>query len=467
MPLLPVALFALLLVLGLLLAALFARLRAVPTRRLAALALLAAPAWLFSSSAAGALVATTLGALVAIAALTDLLGTPAPRDVLVERVLPTAVGVGDRVTGSYRLTTRSSRAMRLWLHDDLPRGVGRVADGAQVPVELVLSADAGTSVPLDVEGKERGRWALGPVALRVAGRLGLVRRTLRYELPDTITVTPSLAGVRGYRLLSLQHRLRDAGVRSIRRRGEGTSFASLREYVVGDDPRRVDWKATARRRKLITREYSVEQGQTVIIAIDAGRMMTQIAGSLPRFEYALSAALVLADVALHSGDRVGLVLFDDEVRGFVPPLRGAPALHAIRQALIPARASMVEPDYAAAFRLLAARHRKRSLVVLFTDVIDPRASQALVAHSARSVARHLPLVVALRNEQLVEAAMPDATGSIARLFESAAAEELVQARHEAVTQMRRAGVAVLDVAPQAMTAAVINRYLAIKARSSL
>jgi uncharacterized protein (DUF58 family) len=466
MPLLPLTLFILLLVLALLLATLFVRLRALPTRRLAALVLVTAPAWLLSSGTAGAAVAAILGALVAMAALADLLGTPARGDVLVERVLPPVVGVGDRIAGSYRLTTGSTRPIHLRLHDALPRGVERVA-GTPVPAELALSADTTVAVPIDVEGKERGRWPLGPVVLRALGRHGLVRRTLRYDLADTITVTPSLAGVRGYRLLSLQHRLRDAGVRSIRRRGEGTSFASLREYVVGDDPRHVDWKATARRRTLITREYSVEQGQTVIIAIDAGRLMTQIAGSLPRFEYALSSALVLADVALHSGDRVGLVLFDDSVRTFVPPLRGAPALHAIRQALIPARASMVEPDYAAAFRLLAARHRKRSLIVLFTDVIDPQASQSLVAHSARSVARHLPLVVALRNEQLVEVAMPAPTRSVARLFESAAAEELVQARHEAVVQMRRAGVAVLDVAPQAMTAAVINRYLEIKARSSL
>jgi uncharacterized protein (DUF58 family) len=466
MPLLPLALFVLLLALALLIAALFTRTRALPTRRLAALVLVAAPAWLLSSSSAGALVAAILGALVAIAALTDLLATPTPGDVLVERLLPPAMGVGDRIAGEYRLTSRSPRPIHLSLYDALPRGIERVGAPA-VPVPLVVSTDSPATVPVDVEGKERGRWPLGRVVLRVSGRLGLVRRTLRYDLGDAITVTPSLAGVRGYRLLSLQHRLRDAGVRSIRRRGEGTSFAGLREYVVGDDPRHVDWKATARRRKLITREYSVEQGQTVILAIDAGRMMTQLAGSLPRFEYALSSALVLADVALHSGDRVGLVLFDDTVRTFVPPLRGAPALHAIRQALIPARASMVEPDYAAAFRMLAARHRKRSLIVLFTDVIDPRASQALVAHSARSVARHLPLVVALRNEQLVEAAMPAAASSAARLFESAAAEELVQARYEAVVQMRRAGVTVLDVAPQAMTAAVINRYLEIKARSSL
>jgi uncharacterized protein (DUF58 family) len=276
-----------------------------------------------------------------------------------------------------------------------------------------------------------------------------------------------MTGVRHLRLLAVQHRLRDAGVRSIRRRGEGTTFASLREYVTGDDPRHVDWKATARRRKLITREYSVEQGQTVLIAVDAGRMMTQLSDGVPRFEYALSSAMLLADVAAQSRDNVGLLLFDDEVRAFVPATRGRQALERIRSALIPATASMAEPDYATAFRLLSERHRKRSLIVLFTDVVDPRASRALIAHTARSAARHMLLVVALRNDHLMAAAVPGEHASAAELFESAAAEELVAAREEALLRMRRAGVQVLDVSPAEMTPAVINRYLEIKARGSL
>jgi uncharacterized protein (DUF58 family) len=301
----------------------------------------------------------------------------------------------------------------------------------------------------------------------VAGPLGLVRRTVRWSADDRVTVAPSIAGVRRFRLLARQHRQRDAGVRAVRRRGEGTSFAGLREYVVGDDPRRIDWKATARRQAVITREYDVEQGQTVLLAVDAGRLMTQFAGAQPRFEYALSSALVLADVAVQSGEQVGLIVFDDEVRAFVPPARGRAALRLVRDALVPVRASMAEPDYAAAFRTVATRHRKRALVVLFTDVIDARASQALIAHTTRGAVRHLPLVVALRNDELLRATSSAAAPSSSALYESAAAEELVAAREDALARMRRAGVSVVDVSPQAMTAAVINRYLEIKARAGL
>ena len=444
-----------------------AALRYAPTRRLALAAALAAPLWLVSGSAVGAWVASAATALLALAAAADILRAPGARDLLVERELPGEVGLGDAASGSYHVRSLWHRPLDVELYDALPEGVAAEADerAARVP------AGGQAALPLTIVGRRRGRHALGPVALRVHGSFGLVTRTLRWQLDDTVVVAPSLAGVRRYRLLALQHRLRDLGVRNLRRRGEGTTFANLREYAVGDDPRHIDWKATARRRKPITREYTLEQGQTVMIAVDAGRLMTQLAdtgpGARSRFEYALASALVLADVALHSGDQVGLLLFDDEVRAFVPPARGRPALRGIHGALVTAQATMTEPDYAAAFRTLATRHRKRSLIVLFTDVVDARSSQALVALTALGAARHLPLVVALRNDALVHAALPAGRGTPESLYESAAAEELLSARHEALTRMRQAGVAVVDTSPRAMTAAVVNRYLEVKNRGEL
>ncbi|HEV8411018.1 MAG TPA: DUF58 domain-containing protein, partial [Gemmatimonadaceae bacterium] len=265
----------------------------------------------------------------------------------------------------------------------------------------------------------------------------------------------------------MQHRLETAGVRSLRRRGEGLSFANLREYAVGDDPRRIDWKATARRAQLITREYSIERAQTVITLIDAGRSMTQVAMNRSRFEHALSAALILTDIAANAGDRVGALVFDDEIRAYVPARPGRGALQAIRDAFVPLQASSREPDYAGAFRYLAAHQRRRALIVFITDVIDPRASQALIAHVSRSAARHLAVVVALRNDAIFAAALPRAVGGADTLYESAAAEELILAREEALTRMRRAGASVIDVSPQLMTAGVINRYLEIKSRGAL
>ncbi len=441
--------------------------RFTPTKRLVVLVAGTAPVWLLGLvpgfGAAAWIIAGVLTTIVA-AVVGDAVFTPGRRELDVSRELPVAIGVGDVLDGTYVITSRWPATVVGTVYDGLPEGIAR-ADGA--PQVFRVEANASTVVPVSIVGRSRGEWPLGRVVVRVRGRAGLVERTIRYAIGGSITVAPSLANVRRYRLLAVQRRLREVGVRALRRRGEGTSFAGLREYTPGDDPRSVDWKATARRRKLITREFAIEQGQTVMLAVDAGRLMTQIADRYARFEYALSSALALADIAIASGDQVGLLVFNDAVRAFVPPGRGRAALGAVRDALLPVQATMVEPDYGAAFRTLEIRHRRRALVVLFTDVIDVRASQALIAHTARSARRHLPLVVALRNEALVGAAAPAGIASSGAVYERAAAEELLSARDEALGRMRQSGVSVIDVKPQAMTAAVINRYLELKGRGAV
>lgn len=279
-------------------------------------------------------------------------------------------------------------------------------------------------------------------------------------------MVPSLANVRRFRLMALQHRLQDVGIRTLRRRGEGRSFAGLREYVPGDDPRNIDWKSTARHRQVMLREFTVERSQTVVALVDCGRAMTQLAGEFARIEHVLAAAMLLTDVAAVSGDQVGALVFDDVVRAFVPPQRGRAALGTIREALSGISASMAEPDYATAFRMLALRQRCRALVVFFTDVIDARASRSLIAYLGRAASRHVVVVVAIRNEELVATTRPAAANAKA-VYLSAAAEELVGEREEALSRMRRAGVAVLDVAAAQMATAVVNRYLEIKARGLL
>ncbi|HET7583754.1 MAG TPA: DUF58 domain-containing protein [Gemmatimonadaceae bacterium] len=438
--------------------------RVVPTRRLAAVIAVAAPIWAFSGSPEGVLVAVAVALLIGASAIVDVLAAPFAGELVVERTFADAVGIGEENAGVYTLHSARRSRMVVTLHDALPDALERVTDAA---APLRLPGYGTAEIPFAARGSVRGVVPLGPVAVRVAGPLGLMQRTLRYDFDDTVAIVPSVEGLRRYRLLAMQQRIVDAGVRVTRHRGDSTNFAGLRDYVMGDDPRHIAWKVSARRDKLTTREFTVEQGQTVILAIDAGRMMTQLSNGTSRFEMALSAASILADVAVRSGDRVGLIVFDDAVRAFVPPARGGEALRVLRDALVPVNATMVEPDYALALRTLASRYRRRSLIVLFTDVIDPRASRVVIAHTAASRSRHLPLVVAMQNPQLMAAAVPRIEEDPAALYRHAAAEELVQARQEALLQMRRAGVEVIDTPPQAMTPALVNRYLEIKARGVL
>ena len=435
--------------------------RVIPTRRLALGVAASGVFWLLPGQLGVYAGVTGLVVLLALV-VTDWVMLPGPRGVLVERDVGASVGIGDQIAGTYSVRSAWPRALHITVVDEMPSTV-RGGVGA---ADVQLPGHGTASLPFQLSGRVRGLASLGRVGAQATARLGLLAARATFDCTDTVLVTPSVSNVRRFRLLAVQHRLHTAGVRVLRQRGESRAFAGLREYAVGDDPRHIDWKATARRRKHMVREFTIEQSQTVFTMIESGRAMTQLAGDFSRLEHALSAALVLTDVAATSGDRVGAMVFDQEVRAFVPPNRGDAALRLVRNALIPVTATMAEPDYAGAFRYLATRQRRRALIVFFTDVIDERASRALVAHVTRSAARHLVVVVALRNDAVFEAAVPRGERDIA-LYTSAAAEELVAGRHAVLERMRRAGVNVLDVSPQAMTAAVVNKYLEIKGRGAL
>ena len=435
----------------------------IPAPRLAALIAAAAPAWLLSGYRWGLLLALLLAAGVIVAVVYEFVTLAPARVVTVAREAPTRTGLGDATELTYTVHSEWSRMLRVLIHESLPAAL-RPHTEAPLSLEVVGPPAIGSSLVTPVA---RGRHAIGPVTVHIRGSLGILARSQRIEPDDEISVAPSLSPVKRFRLRALQARTSDAGPRVLRQRGESLAFSGLRPYTPGDDPRRIDWKATARQRIPITREYNLEQGQTVLIAVDAGRLMTQQEGGVSRFEQALSASLVLATVAADGGDKVGLLLFDDSVRAFLPPREGMTAVRAIRDTLVAAEPALVEPDYAAAFATIAARQRRRALVVLFSDVIDARSSRAMITHTTYSASRHLHVVVAMRSESLFQAGVPAGLGSSDSLYVNAAAEELVLAREEALHRMRRAGVAVVDVPSGAVSAAVVDRYLEIKGRGSL
>jgi len=221
------------------------------------------------------------------------------------------------------------------------------------------------------------------VEFRVLGPLGLCWRQGRRELPWPVVVYPNLRAAVLRSLPTQAQRHREAGFRNLRRLGEGRMFESLKEWVPGDDTRSIDWKATARRGKLMARQYEAERRQQVLLVLDLGRLMTaDIAGGVPRLDFVVQAALELAYAAAQHDDNVGIMTFADGVQHFVAPERGRLGVRRVLDVLAVVEPKLVEPDYPGAFRYLAARNRKRSLTVLFTDVIDRFASDALVSNVA-------------------------------------------------------------------------------------
>jgi len=401
-----------------------------------------------------------VGALVADGGLVG--GRDAGERIAVSRATPVALSVGRPAPVDYDWINSGARRATLLVREYLPEPLGRPTGADR---RLELQPHERLREHLMITPVARGRALGGSLTLRLLGPLGLVWRQESRSLPWDVTVFPGLQGV-ALKALPPAARRREAGLREVRRLGAGRLFESLREWVPGDDIRLVDWKATARRGKPIARQYEDERRQQVLLMLDAGRLLTADTGEGSRLEAAVAAALRLAAAAVEHDDDVGILVFADTIQRYVPPARGRRALRAVLDALASAEGRIVESDYPAAFRYLASRSRKRALTVLFTDVIDRTASEALVAHAATLRPRHLPLAVTLRDPALEHAATARPAG-LQAAFERAAGEELLQAREEALAVMRRHGVLVLDVAPRGAAEAVVQRYLQLKRRGML
>lgn len=377
----------------------------------------------------------------------------------VTRTLPARLSAGERGTARVLIRGPSASVVRARLTDDLPARVERLDEDVW---EREFSG--ATTVVYRFRPPPRGVQLFGDVHARVLGPWGLAWRQRRVPLRQEVLVVPGIAELRRLRLLGIRERLRRAGLRNVRQRGEGRSFESLREYVPGDDPRTIDWKSSAHRGGLMVRQYEAERSQNIVLALDAGRMMRERIGAMERLDHAMATALQLAEVARLQGDRVGLFAFADDVLDYLPPQRAPMSLLAEAMARVEPR--MVEPNYPLAFSRLRRRLGRRTLIVVFTDLIDAAASHALLAQLARSARRHLVLAVALRNPEL-EAWARNPLDDDAAAYRRAAAEEMLEMRAVALARMRRAGVEGLDLEPSRAAADVVDRYLEIKYRGRL
>jgi uncharacterized protein (DUF58 family) len=317
-----------------------------------------------------------------------------------------------------------------------------------------------------VSPAQRGAFEFGPVDIRVWRRNGWWMRQVRLPTPQAAAVYPNVLAIRQYQLTLRRGMPYRPGQRRSRPPGAATAFAGLRDYVPGDDPRRINWKATARRDQPVTVELEAERGQQVMILLDCGRLMTARAGAMSKLDHAVNAALLLGWLAQQQGDRVGLVAFTDQVDSFLAPQRGPTQVNRLSEALYGVRAQFVEPDFGEAFAHLARRVSRRSLVVVLTDVLDPGASRELVAQALWLSRRHLVLVVAMEDPALIEARDAPIDRS-PRAYEWAAAEELLSSRRQSFEALRRGGVLGLDVPAGTLSPALVERYLELKERALL
>jgi uncharacterized protein (DUF58 family) len=354
-------------------------------------------------------------------------------------------------------------ARRLWLRDDVPGEFTAVPAAFEVTVpgrrQAVLSY---RFIP-----KRRGTYVFERVDVLIASRWGLWRLQTKWSLSDSVRVYPDIHQVARFTMLARRDRLSTIGLRRSRRLGTDNEFERLRDYIDGDDPRHIDWRATARRRKLTCRAFQLNQSQRIIFLIDCGRLMAgDTGGGLSPLDHAFNAMLLLAHVALTRGDQVGLLAFSDKVRAFVAPGGGPRRIRRLVHSVHNVFPEMVESRYDRAFIELEQRCRKRSLVVLMTNLFDELGASLIGEYLHNMTGRHLPLGVFLRDHDLFALADRGLAHRPA-LYAGAAAAALLNWRERVLAGLRLRGVLTLDAFPEDLTAVLVNRYLEIKARHLL
>ncbi len=365
---------------------------------------------------------------------------------------------------SIRISVRlrqGTRPYQVWLRDEPPITFG-IAETERILTDTVTPGQAQSFV-YNVRPPRRGDYRFGNLHLRWLSLLGLLRRQSTFLATEPVKVYPNLVDVKKYDLLLRKNRLWELGLRNTRIFGSGTEFERLRDYLPDDEYRRINWKATARRGKPISVEYETERSQNIIALLDVGRMMRSPVGDVAKLDYAINAVLLLAFVAAQKGDKLGLLAFSDKVQTWLAPRGGKGQFHRMLEQLYAVEGQPVEPDYQTAFGYFAAKQSKRSLVLVFTDLTGSISTETLVAQMSRLRARHLPLLVTVRDptvQRLAQQAIVDSSS----LYQRTVAEQLLDERRLTLDRLQRRGVLTLDVAANELSMAVIKRYLDLKAR---
>jgi uncharacterized protein (DUF58 family) len=374
-----------------------------------------------------------------------------------------------------RFAVGAETEVRVEIANHLPGDVSLIVKD-EYPSQMILSA--AREAPVEVEAQttaaliygltppRRGRFEFGLIAVRYLSRMRLVWTQTRIGAPVTVKVYPNMRRARETELRALGARSFVAARRKSQWRGEGRDFESLRDYVRGDEMRHISWTATARRGKLVTRQYQMERDQTILIALDAGRLMTARIEDETKLDSAVHAALALMSAAARAGDNAGLLVFSRRIQAYLPPKRGAEHLDAALEALYSVEPEMVEPSYSRAFEFVAANSRRRSLVVVLTDLVDEEGSRELLASLKLLRPRHLPLIVTIADRDL-KAVVRETPQDESELFRQSVAEEIIHLREAALRLVEAQGGLALDVTAAALAPKLLETYLRVKERGML
>ncbi len=401
--------------------------------------------------------------IIILIAVIDARRSRLPQDIHIKRDFSGRFAVGAETEVQIKLENRSPRRVSLILKDEYPP---QMKLSGMREARVRLDGQSSATLVYGLTPPKRGRFEFGQTVVRFPSNLKLAWTQTKVGEPTTEKVYPNMRRAREAELKALGARSLVAAHRKTSWRGEGREFESMRDYVRGDELRHISWTATARRGKLTTRQYQIERDQTILIVLDSGRLMTARIEQETKLDSAVHAALALMSAAARGGDNAGLMVFGRRIKSYLPPSRGRDHIDAALEALYSIEPEMIEPSYSRALEFVAANSKRRSLVVLLTDLVDEEGSKELISSLSLLRPRHLPLVVTIADRDL-KAVVRDVPTTARELFTQSVAEEIMHLREAALRLVESQGGLALDVTAAALAPALLEKYLQVKERGLL
>ncbi|MEN8132907.1 MAG: DUF58 domain-containing protein [Pseudomonadota bacterium] len=394
-------------------------------------------------------------AVIVVVTITDALLSLRPTGLKIQRKIADSLPLGLWCNVVLKVANQGHRNLQLALYDHHPATVL----GRGLP--LTLRLDSGQSIAVDygLRPNRRGSLIFSVTQARIRSPLGLWWRNRWFSNRSRARVYPNFSVVSKTLQWVQNNQLTSMGIRKFRRRGEGLDFLQLREYRQGDSIRSIDWKATARVRKLISREYQDDRDQQIVFLIDCGWPMRTQDDELPHFDHSLNALLLLAYVALRQGDAVGVGTFGGS-RLWLPPAKGISSVNRILNFIYGLHPNNDVPDYNQAVIRALSQQKKHALIIVITNVHDANCGELIRA--LNTLRRHHLVLLASLREQALDDVLQGDVDDLDDALRAAAIHEYMSHRQRALEQIRANGIISLDVVPKALAVGLVNKYLQLK-----
>ncbi len=433
----------------------------IPTARFA-YGVLVAAALTMVSPFAQPLSTIALGLAVLLLAVIDFVRASNPNDVAVERELAPSLALGTTAPVRWHVQNRTGANLVIAIADEFAPSLQ--ASNRRALAEVPARSTA--TIENTLSPTRRGRFVISEISVRVRGPWGLVERQRSRDIPAVLRVLPEFRSKQEAELLVVRAKQLDVGLRSARGRGSGTEFDQLREYTPDDEFRRIDWAATARTGTTIARTYRAELNQTVINLLDNGRVMAGRVNDVPRVEHAMDAVMALTTVATGLGDKCGLLAFDRSVRAVVQPSRSRGQLGRVTEAMYDLQPALVESDYRGAFVATLAQFRRRTMIVVHTELVEAAVGEFLLPALPLISRSHVVVIASVRDPLVVDwATAPSAESH--EVYRQVAAGKSMAERERVIAALKAKGATVVDAAPGELAAKLADVYLQVKATGRL